>query len=170
MWRVFLAIAISVTIAFGQSPAKHKRNYDIEIGLLAGVSASAPESVTLGNWREFYRPANDGMNLGGTSHPGSIGIELRATKSLKKSAGGWRIGLPLSYEVWTLNIYGKGIKNYFGQKGVSGNYVNWWDPVMANDIVSQNYSPRVGLEFAKGRTAFTFSAQHYRLMARDYQG
>lgn len=150
--------------------AKDKSKFSIDVAFDVGASVTSYKPVLQKDWQQMFVPASNGMKPSPTSHPLTSGLKMGITRTLKGDSGSWQIKLPISYQLIDLNFNGIHSKFYVFKNGVAGTTLNWWDTVMVNDIVVEHFTPRVGIEFVKKNRSITVSAQHYRLMARDYIG
>ncbi|MFA4941321.1 MAG: hypothetical protein WC582_01825 [Patescibacteria group bacterium] len=119
------------------------------------------------DWPDLFLPQSAKMTR---RHVGSInlGFGMGYNRRLFGNDKSWQIRLPISYEIFSFNA--KDGDGRFAKELISGTVLEWWDPVMAKDLVAQHFTPRVGIEIAKKDFGIGFSVQHYRLLLRDFRG
>lgn len=149
---------------------EYKSKLSIDVSFDVGTGVTSYKPILQKDWQQMFVPAKNGMKPNVTTHPLASGFKLGMTRTLSGDGSSWQIKLPISYQLVGLNFNGIHPKFYLLKRGVAGTTLNWWDTVMVNDIVVENLTPRVGIEFAKKNRSIVLSAQHYRLVARNYVG
>jgi len=149
---------------------EYRSKFSIDVSFDVGTSITSYKPVLQKDWQRMFVPAKNGMKPSVTTHPLASGFKLGMTRTLSGDNGSWQIKLPISYQLLGLNFNRIHPKFYLFKNGVAGTTLNWWDTVMVNDIVAEHFTPRVGIEFAKKDRSIVLSAQHYRLVARNYVG
>ncbi len=147
-----------------------RSKFSIDVLFDVGTGVTSYEPVLQRDWQRMFVPAKSGMKPSVTTHPLASGFKMGITRTLSGNSGSWQIKLPISYQLLGLNFNGIHPKFYLFKNGVAGTTLNWWDTVMVNDIVAEHFTPRVGIEFVKKDRSIVLSAQHYRLVARNYVG
>lgn len=149
---------------------EYRSKFSIDVLFDVGTGVTSYEPVLQKDWQQMFVPAKSGMKPSVTTHPLASGFKMGITRTLSDNSGSWQIKLPISYQLLGLNFNGIHPKFYLFKRGVAGTTLNWWDTVMVNDIVAEHFTPRIGIEFAKENRSIVLSAQHYRLVARNYVG
>jgi hypothetical protein len=130
----------------------------------AGIAATDKPTVPE-DWKtRFVPPSDNGMDLRNIPFSFSLGAEISPVLSQKQKS--WRISLPISYRIVSFHFG----HIYLLKDGAAVTTVDWWDRVAVADVVAKHYSPRIGVELAKGRNSYAVSLQHYRLVEQQYVG
>jgi len=178
--RVVICLVVVITMI--QTGVATARRYEdpmeifgtqIDISLESGVNITSHNIPLRQNWQEMFSPASEGMKPSKANFPWASGLRLGLNRVLIGNNQTRQIRLLVSYQILSLNFYRNPTiaQLYFAKEGVAVTTLNWWDTVVVNDLVIEYYTPRVGIEFVEeGKYTIAISAQHYRLVARDYLG
>lgn len=81
MYKILFVLFMLAAVTFGQQPDRRKFSFAVDV--TPSLTIAAPKPVFNQDWQRFFVPPKDGMTLGGTSHPVSIGVELRVVRILR---------------------------------------------------------------------------------------
>jgi len=166
---VFLS-QVGAAFAQEKKAVPKESNFRIDAMFDAGISTTSYPLVLRKDWRDMFVPEKQGMKPSSSNYPLAWGFRFGISTLLVGKNQSFQVRMPISFRVIGLNLYKVYPKLYLAKEGVAGTNLNWWDFVMVNDIVVEHYTPRIGIEFVKGKFALGISAQHYRLVARDFLG
>ncbi len=135
-----------------------------------GVSKTSHKLAVREDWQEMFLPPSNRMMLNSFKPPWTLGFGLGYSRVLAGNWPNWKIRLPISYQVFSIDLSNTPLRFHLAKKVVAGTTLDWWDRVMVNDLIVEHFTPRVGIEIGKGDYGIGFSVQHYRLSLRDYKG
>jgi len=153
-------------MAMAQTTTREDRN-SFDVALDFGASKTSIETTLSPAWPRLFVPAGGTMEIdesGSTQF--AFAFRLGYSRVLfGNDRWGGLLRLPISYQV-----LGYSAGSHLNKQGLARTTLTWWDPVTVSDVVVSHKTPRVGIEYVKGRFSMAISAQHYAISTREFEG
>lgn len=165
-----LSVAILPTVALSQDNEGEKKNfrgkYEVSLWFEYNTGFSSYRPVFDKDYKRLFLPAGGTQELNTKERIYTFGI--RPVFAIAIHRGKTNITLPISYRISDLSL--TEVADWVPRDTVSQTTIDWWDRVIAGDVVARHLSPRVGLAMTFGRIEISPSVQHYQLIERKYRG
>ncbi|HAU07408.1 MAG: hypothetical protein UW46_C0005G0014 [Candidatus Yanofskybacteria bacterium GW2011_GWF1_44_227] len=165
-----LFIVALPSLALSQDNEGEKQNYrgkyEVSLWLELNTGFSDYRPVFDKDYKKLFLPIGGIEELDTKARISTLGI--RPVFAIALHRGKINVTLPISYRIadWSLSEVNDSTPHGL----VSLTTIDWWDRVIAGDVVSSHFSPRVGLAMTFGRIEISPSIQHYQLKERRYRG